>query len=57
MFRAFFGHHKAATTWISLILNDVAAALDLRTLTVHSSVGWARHDSLVIWPAPSRRIC
>lgn len=43
---AFFGHHKAATTWISLILNDVAAALRLRVLTIHSSAAWSEHACL-----------
>lgn len=46
MLLVFFGHHKAATTWIALIMNGVAAALRLRVLTIHSTAGWAGYATL-----------
>jgi hypothetical protein len=44
--RAYFGHHKAASKWASLILDELAASLGLRTLTVYSPADWDGYPSL-----------
>jgi hypothetical protein len=44
--RAFFGHHRAATTWIRTILHDAATALNLSVCTVHNEMNWAGYASV-----------
>jgi hypothetical protein len=44
--RAFFGHHKTASTWVRIILNDVSAALDLDQRTIHTAANFAPHASV-----------
>jgi hypothetical protein len=43
---AYFGHHKAASRWATLILGDLAASLGLRTLTVYTPVEWDGYPDL-----------
>ncbi|MGE5830299.1 MAG: sulfotransferase domain-containing protein [Micromonosporaceae bacterium] len=49
MLRAFFGHHKAATTWARNILRDASVALRLNMQVVHTAPDWAGYDSLGDW--------
>lgn len=44
--KAYFGHHKAASQWTSLILGELAASLGLRKLTVYSAADWDGYPSL-----------
>jgi hypothetical protein len=44
--RAYFGHHKAASKWATLILADLASSLGLRALTVYGSYDWDGYPSL-----------
>jgi hypothetical protein len=44
--RAFFGHHRAATTWVRSILHDCAAALGLTIRTVHNESDWSGYASV-----------
>jgi hypothetical protein len=44
--RAFFGHHRAATTWIRTILHDAATALNLSICTIHNETNWTGYASV-----------
>ena len=44
--RAYFGNHKAASKWATLILGELAASLGLRTLTIYSAVDWDGYPNL-----------
>jgi hypothetical protein len=44
--RAYFGHHKAASKWATAILDDLAASLGLRTLTIYGSCDGHGYPSL-----------
>lgn len=46
MLRAFFGHHKTASTWVRSILNDVSVALDLDQRTIHTEANHAPYATL-----------
>jgi hypothetical protein len=43
---AYFGHHKAASKWATLVLGELAASLGLRTLTVYSAADWDGYPTL-----------
>lgn len=44
--RAFFGHHKCATSWIDQILMEICFHLGLNFKIVHRPVEWEEHGSL-----------
>jgi hypothetical protein len=44
--RAFFGHHKTASTWVRNILLDVSTALNLDQRTIHTASNYAPYASL-----------
>ena len=44
--RAFFGHHKCATSWIDQILMEMCFHMGLHLEIVHRPVKWADHGSL-----------
>ena len=44
--RAFFGHHKCATSWIDQILMEISFHMGLHLEIVHRPVKWAQHGSL-----------
>lgn len=46
MLRAFFGRHKTASTWARSILEEAAAALGLRVLTIHVPEQWSAYPSV-----------
>jgi len=54
MLRAFFGHHKAATTWARNILRESTIALNLDMQVVHSPTVWDGHASLGDWVRAAR---
>ncbi len=49
MLRAFFGHHKAATTWIRSILRDASIALGLDMQVINTPDDWAGYSCLGDW--------
>lgn len=54
MLRAFFGHHKAATTWARNILRESTVAMKLEMQVVHAPSDWAGYDSLGDWVRATR---
>lgn len=46
MLVAYFGHHKAASSWIAAILTELAGARGWRTLRVHDANGWIGYRNL-----------
>jgi hypothetical protein len=54
MLRAFFGHHKAATTWARNILRESTVALKLDMQVVHAPAVWDGYPNLGEWVRATR---